>query len=246
VELEVKARTGWASFRSTGAQGVALLENLHGKVTLRPTRAFLGLIVALPGRAGKRRKRAKIVIADPGEAVALDEQKQTELLLDQAISLLYQHGLWPSLARALAWLRELRELTEHEIELSELVDRYADVNQYTIVRREHDSRQFNGRIFNDVIARLGQVERRGMQREEAEQRLHLNDFGHAWYSGADEDFVRIIEERDDQQLRKFGVRGEGSRRDLGGRSAFHVAEEPMTQDLRDAVRNLLQLALRRW
>jgi hypothetical protein len=246
AELEVKARTGWASFRSTGPLGVALLKNLHGKVQLRPTRAFLGIIVALPGRTGAPRTRAKIVIADPGDAVVVSEEEQTVLLLEQAISLLYQHGLWPTLAQALAWLHDVRALRERELELRALVDRFVGIGQYRILRREHEGRRFNGRIFNDVIARVGQVHNRGMRQEEAEERLRLYDLGHAWYSGVDEDFVQVIEERDAPRLRRFGVRGEDPDHDLSGRSAFHVEEEPMTENLRASVRNELQLALSRW
>lgn len=246
AELEVKARTGWASFRSTGASGVALLKNLHGKVVLRPDRAFLGIIVALPGQTGTPRTRAKIVIADPGEAVVIGAEEQTVLLLEQAVSLLYQHGLWPTLAQALTWLHDLRPLRERELELRELVERFIGVRQYRLVRQEHDGRTFNGRVFNDVIARVGQIDNRGMGQAEAEERLRLDDLGHAWYSGVDEEFVRVIEKRDAAQLRRFGVRGEDPEHDLSGRSAFHVEEEPMSEDLRSSVRNVLQLALRRW
>ena len=246
VELEVKARTGWASFRSTGWQGLALLKNLHAKVALRPARAFLGMIVALPGQPGAPRTRAKIVIADPGDAVPIGVEDQTILLLEQAISLLYQHGLWPTLARALAWLQELRPLHERELELRELVDRFLGMAQYRLEEREYDGRMFNGRTFTDVVARIGQINNRRMSIDEAEERLRLDDLGHAWYSGIDVAFVRVIEERAGDQLRHFGVRGQDANRDLSGGTAFRIEEEPMTEELRESVRNVLRLALRHW
>lgn len=246
LELEVKARTGWASARSTGTQGIALLKSLHGKVQSRPNRAFLGIIVALPERPGMPRAQGKIIIADPGEAVRLGEDEQSALLLEQAVSLLYQHGLWPTLARALSWLSDLRGLTERELELREFVQPYDDRAQYRIVERRHDGRLFNGRIFSDVVMRVGQIGRRGMSREEAEQRLELGQFGQLWYSGVDVDYVRIFETRDAEQLRRFGVRGEDPERDLGGRSAFYVVDEPMTLADAAAVQTDLRLALRHW
>lgn len=246
VELEVKARTGWSSFRTNGQEGRALLKNLHGKVVRSQTRAFLGMIVSLPRVLGSPHGRARILIADPGEAEPLDAVQQTVLLLEQATSRLYQHGLWPTLARALAWLKELRPLHKSELLLREMTEQLDGTPQPRLMRRERDGRTFNGRIFSEVVERIGQIENRRMSHEEADDRLRVGDLGNAWYSGVDDSFVQVIEKRDDSRLRRFGVRGSDGGRDLAGRSAFHMEEEPMTEDIRAFIRSELRAALRRW
>jgi hypothetical protein len=246
LELEVKARTGWASFRTNSDSGRALLKNLADKVARQPTHAFLSIIVGLPGTPGGPRSMGHIVLADPGEGIPLGVDAQTQVLLEGAVALLYRHGLWITLRQALDWLALLRPLTEHEHALREFVAPHDEApRQYDIVRRESGGRTYNGRVFNDVVLRVGRIGERGMSREQAQERLRLDQVGRAWYSGVDVRFQQIVEQRDAPGLRTYGVRGVDES-DLSGRSAFYVEEWPMDEPERASVRNILRLAINRW
>jgi len=245
LELEVKARTGWASFRSTSDQGKALLKNVADKIAARPTHAFLSIIVGLTSRPGGPQSIGRIVIADPGEGDVLAEREQTIVLLEETLTLLYRHGLWITLRHALDWLEALRPLNHPEAELRGFVGPLdAARQQYRIVEVERGTRVFNGRIFSDVALRVGRIGQRGMAQEEAEERLRLDELGRLWYSGVDVAFERLISARDAERLRTYGVR-QLDEVDLSGRSAYHMEEWPMGEE-RESVRNILRVELRRW
>ncbi len=246
VGLEVKARTGWASHRCTSKDGIELLYNLSKKAAARPNDSFLSVIVAMPDKTPSPRTRTKLIIADPGEPVALHKNEQLLLLLEESLLLLVRHGLWPTLSSALTWIKELRgALTANEAELDEFIERHDGQRQYRLLTKEHSGRRYNGRIFSDMLLRLGRHDERGMSRVEAEQRLSNDDLGRAWYSGADWVWINAVQDRNAETLLTYGVRGVGEL-DLSAQSAFLLEEEPMTDDLRGAVRDSLRQALRRW
>ncbi len=176
----------------------------------------------------------------------LDSRAQLLLLLEEALPLLVRHGLWPTLSSALDWLQNLRgSLNDYEKSLSEFIENHRDQVQYNIHSEVHNGRLFNGRIFSDVALRLGRIGERGMSRDEAELRLSTDDLGRAWFSGADKDWIRIVQEHDAEGFLNFGVRGAGEK-DLSGQSAFIVLDEPMDDGIRQGVRDALKAALRHW
>jgi hypothetical protein len=248
VQLEVKARTGWASSRATGPQGLALLHNLSKKSAAGPGNAFLSVIVSLPSREQSQRgqSRTRLILVDPGEPQVLAESAQLILLLEESVPLLIKHGLWPTLSSALNWLRTLRgALTHGEETLIDFMGRRNGQLQYKLVELQRDGRTFNGRIFSDVSLRLGRPNERAMTPGEAESRLALGEFGSTWFSGADVSWINIIQSQDAAALLRYGVRGE-SPIDLSAKSAFMMDEEPMTADIRGAIRRELSLALKHW
>ena len=247
IALEVKARTGWASYRHTSDEGVNLLYNLSKKATTRLNHAFLSVIVSLPDKTPSLRTRTKLILADPGDPVVLGRTDQAILLLEESLPLLLKHGLWPTLSSALHWLRRLRgALTDNQKELLQAVKKYSEQHQYKIViKKTPMGRSYNGRVFNDVILRLGQVNNRGMTRTEAKRRLALDQLGHVWYSGADTAWINIVQSEDTDRLLGYGVRGVDNSY-LSAQSAFFFDEEPLTDEIRAGVRNILRLALKRW
>ena len=113
MRLEVKARTGWASYRHEGMDGLDLLHDLSKKAASKVNCVFLSVIVSVPGKAQKRARRARIILADPGNPTPLATNDQVILLLEESLHQLVRHGLWPALSSALDWLRLLRgRLTE--------------------------------------------------------------------------------------------------------------------------------------
>jgi hypothetical protein len=166
--------------------------------------------------------------------------------LEGSLTLLVRHGLWPTLSSTLDWLRELRGgLTENEQALDRFVEGHQDRTQRRIVHREYDGRVFNGRIFSDIVLRLGRLGERGMPEDEARSRLATDDLGRAWFLGADKDWISIIQRHDAKALLAYGVRQQGTK-GSAGHSAFVLIDEPMTEEIRDMVRIDLKNALNRW
>jgi hypothetical protein len=162
IQLEVKARTGWANYRK-GEEGLDLLQNLATKVASNPNFATISLVISLPGKDQTRETRARILVADPGDPPMLPRKDQLLLLIEEALPLLVRHGLWPTLSSALDWLRTLRgHIKESELILSGFIEGHRNQTQYRIVQKVHEGRTFNGRIFSDVVLRLGHMGERGM------------------------------------------------------------------------------------
>ncbi len=246
VRLEVKARTGWASYRRKGGDGLELLHDLSNKAASKANCVFLSVIVSLPGKDQKRAKRARIILADPGDPTALERDDQIVLLLEESLHQLVRHGLWPTLSSALDWLRLLRgKLTEGEESLLRYTEGHRDQLQYDLLPEQRGGRVFNGRIFSDVVLRLGHPGERNMTRTEAEQRLAQNDLGRAWYSGADQAWIESVQAHDAEHFLSYGLRQPGGD-SFFDKSAFILEEEVMTEGIRFGVRNALQAALRRW
>ncbi len=245
IQLEVKARTGWANYRK-GENGLDLLENLSMKAASKPTFATISLVISLPSKDQIRGTRARILVADPGDPRMLDTKDQVLLLLEEALPLLVRHGLWPTLSSALDWLRDIRgDLNGSELSLREFIEGHSNETQYRIVQKAHDGRIFNGRIFSDVVLRLGHVGERGMSETEARSRLATDDLGRVWFSGADKTWIEIIQRHDDDGLRTYGLH-RPDQQDFSGHSAFLLADEPMTDEIRASVRIELKNALNRW
>jgi hypothetical protein len=245
IQLEVKARTGWANYRK-GEDGLDLLQNLSSKAASNPDFATISLVISLPSRGQVYEKHARILVADPGDPSMLNEKEQVLLLLEGSLTLLVRHGLWPTLSSTLQWLQELRgNLTENERSLEIFVEGYTDRPQKRIVHKEHGGRVYNGRIFSDVVLRLGRFGERGMPEYEARSRLLADDLGRAWFSGADKDWISIIQRHDAKALLSYGV-GQPSTQKSTGHSAFLLVDEPMTEEIRKMVRIDLKNALQRW
>jgi hypothetical protein len=75
IQLEVKARTGWANYRK-GEDGLDLLQNLSTKAASNPDFATISLVVSLPSGGQTREKHARILVADPGDPRMLNEKEQ--------------------------------------------------------------------------------------------------------------------------------------------------------------------------
>jgi hypothetical protein len=245
IQLEVKARTGWANYHK-GEEGLQLLYNLSMKASSSPNYATISIVISLPGKGQSRQKRTRILVADPGDPPMLDAKDQLVLLLEEALPLLIRHGLWPTLSSALDWLKDVRgSLTDHERSLFEFIEQHRNEVQYRLHEKLHGGRVFNGRVFSDVVLRLGRLGERGMTRDEAEERLTIDDLGRAWYSGVDKEWIRIVQAHDAEGFLNFGLRSAGGK-DLSAQSAFIILDEPMTDDIRQGVRGALKAALRRW
>jgi hypothetical protein len=176
----------------------------------------------------------------------LDTTDQLLLLLEEALPLLVRHGLWPTLNSALDWILDLRgELKGSELSLREFIEGHSNQTQYRIVQKVHEGRIFNGRIFSDVVLRLGHVGERGMSEGEARSRLATDDLGRVWFSGADKRWIEIMQRHDDEGLLTYGLRQIGQQ-DFSGHSAFLLVDEPMTDEIRGSVRTELKNALGRW
>jgi hypothetical protein len=246
VRLEVKARTGWASYRRNGGDGLDLLHDLSKKAGAKANCVFLSVVVSVPDKHQKRARHARIILADPGDPTALGTDDQVVLLLEEALHQLVRHGLWPTLSSALDWLRLVRgKLTEGEESLLRYTEGHRDQLQYDLLSERRGDRVFNGRIFSDVVLRLGHPGERIMTRNEAEQRLAQGDFGRAWYSGADKAWIDAVQAHDAEGFLNYGLRQPSGGAPIG-KSAFILEEEPMTDDVRNAIRNALEAALRRW
>jgi len=245
VQLEVKARTGWAKYRK-GEKGLELLQNLSIKAASKPNFATISLVISLPGKDQTRETRARILVADPGDPQMLDTKAQLLLLLEEALPLLVRHGLWPALSSALDWIRDLRgDLNESELSLGKFIQGHSNQTQYRIVQKVHVGRIFNGRIFSDVALRVGHVGERGMSEGEARSRLATDDLGRVWFSGADETWIEIVQRHDSDALLSYGLRQHGQQ-DFSAHSAFLLVDEPMTDEIRGSVRTELKNALGRW
>lgn len=245
IQLEVKARTGWATYRK-GENGLDLLQNLSMKAASKPNFATVSLVISLPSKDQTRGTRARILVADPGDPPMLEAKDQVLLLLEEALPLLVRHGLWPTLSSVLDWLQDLRgNLKQSELLLREFIGEHSNQTQYRIVQKVHAGRIFNGRIFSDVVLRLGRVGERGMSETEARSRLATDDLGRVWFSGADKTWIEIIQRQDGDGLRAYGLRRH-DQEDFPGNSAFLLADEPMTDEIRASVRIELKNALSRW
>jgi hypothetical protein len=246
VRLEVKARTGWASYRHEGMDGLDLLHDLSKKAASKANCVFLSVIVSVPGKAQKRGRRARIILADPGNPTPLETNDQVILLLEESLHQLVRHGLWPTLSSALDWLRLLRgRLTEGEQSLLRFTEGHRDQLQYRLLTERRANRAFTGRLFSDVVLRLGHPGERNMTRTEAEQRVAQDDLGRAWYSGADQAWIEAVQAHDAERFLNYGLK-QSTAGSPFGKSAFILEEETMTEDLRAAVRNGLKAALNRW
>jgi hypothetical protein len=84
VQLEVKARTGWAKYRK-GEKGLELLQNLSIKAASKPHFATISLVISLPSKDQTRETRARILVADPGDPQMLDTKAQLLLLLEETL-----------------------------------------------------------------------------------------------------------------------------------------------------------------
>ena len=190
--------------------------------------------------------KTKLILADPGTPKKLPHNTQLLILLEESINQMLKHGLWPTLSSLLKWTAKIKEnTTANEKELLKGVKKYEDKSQNRLVTKQKDGRHFNGRIFSDVVLRLGSMGNRGMSREEAKWRLDGSHFGHIWYSGVDSDLIEIIQSENVSGLLEFGV---GSESD-GGRpykSAYLMENEEMTEDAKKAIKRDLEIALKRW
>lgn len=243
VEVEVKARSGWNSFRS-GSTGLDLLHNLSSKAAAHPGRTFLSVLVSVP--SDKKRTKTKIIIVDPNDARPLRKTEQAIVLLEESLVLLIRHGLWPTLRSALEWLQALRAngLTRHQFALlSTLLN--VPVRQYRIVERTRNGITYNGRLFNDVLLRLGKPGSRRMSQDEARERLQGKNWGRSWYSGVAKGFIDIIQSQNRDALLVYGV-ASVSKESEAPRSGFLIEPEPIADDIGEAVRGELERALRRW
>jgi hypothetical protein len=86
IQLEVKARTGWANYHK-GEEGLELLYNLSMKASSSPNYATISIVISLPGKDQIREKRTRILVADPGDPSVLDVGDQLVLLLEEALPL---------------------------------------------------------------------------------------------------------------------------------------------------------------
>lgn len=252
VEVEVKARSGWASFQSGSDRGRALLENLYRKSTSAQNRILLSTIVSVPSRNArtptrKARTPTHLIVADPGEAQPLPEAEQAIILLEQLVFLLLRHGLWPTLRSALEWLQTLKggHLSRREASLLRwrpVVD--SPPLQGRICHEEHGGRTFIGWEFSEVVLRLGHRGRRHMPRREAIDRLETSDFGHFWFSGVDMNLIAIVQEKRLEELLRHGTGSPEAASPPA--SAFYFMPFQPDPERQNLVRRSLEQALQKW
>lgn len=249
VRLEVKAKTGWGSFRG-GADGADLGLNLAKKAAGSTDKIFCGLLIAIAGRGPAARGKTKILIADPGDPDPLPLQQQADIILDELLTLSLRFGLHEFAKSVLSWMiedadsRELATTPDGRMRARRRTALLArlpsqprwDLNVSETIAEE-DDRVFVGSTASELLTRIGTADQRRITRPELEELIRLRRLGSVWFRGVDQRIVEIISQRDIRALLAYGVRGAGGP-DLSGRSAFRVEEAVADDKVRDTIASI--------
>jgi hypothetical protein len=244
VFLEVKARTGWKSFRSSG-EGHGLLLNLAQKAGTVSPGVFVGALVGLDSSGSRA---TKVMLADPGQMRPLPLDEQLDVVLRRIAYQSYRVGLWVQLRKTLDWMKDLglpSPVTDKSL-VERVARRYEEtLKQPGIWTRSVGQRLFNGRLFCEAWELLGTRGDRHMTKQKAQMMLGTGDLGRLFFRGMDTRVDYLVTARDRDGLLSYGVRGR-SDVDLAGGSFFVEVPEIWTRERRDYVRDSIESALDNW
>lgn len=178
----------------------------------------------------------------------MNETQQAEFILREVLALALRYGLWQTSQSALAWIKELGvDLTKNE---QELLLRSRPDDKYVTVLRSAHGKTFRGRVFSETLYMLNRTGKRGMTKDEARERLQLQEYGPNYFCGIDEAMQDIIERRDVGGLLKYGIARPEETSFLSGssteNSAFIQLEEELRPGEAEEIRNSLERALSHW
>lgn len=250
--LEVKTQS-IATQKETHTFPLNLLYDLDEKARqwterTRQTGRQLGVYVGIPNRSRTLRGRTKIVLSDPGRSKIMNETQQAEFILREVLALALRYGLWQTSQSALTWIKELgAELTRNE---QELLLRSRPEDKYVTVSRSANGKTFRGRVFSETLYLLNRTGKRGMTKDEARERLQLQEYGPNYFCGIDEAMQDIIERRDVSDLLEYGITQIKEVSTLGNSSTENSAFIQLDEELRpgeaEEIRNGLERALSHW
>jgi hypothetical protein len=168
---------------------------------------FLGMVITSEKRQDDGRGETRITLADPGGPTKLDRTQETVFLVSALLPKLRRMGIWGTLHSAADWLRALgQNLSANE---EAFLSRVPAKGDSFLLRETFDEAEYRGRIFSDVIRRLGPNGRRRpmISRSEIERRLAFADAGPLWFCGVRLDLVGVISSQDADALAVLGVGG---------------------------------------
>lgn len=207
VHIEVKARTGWSSFRSNNNQGKELLYNIAKKSELMPDRSFLAILVGLPSQSESLSGQTDIVIADPGEPVIIPKDEQLAILLNEILFLAYRFGIWDVVIDTLNWMYCISNNISNSIsnkhkELSNLASVMLKHNKTNLVTIQSKNNIYIGRHISELSL--------SMENFESKQK-NINEFieddkiKRIWFCGIDQKLFEIIKNKRDEDLLGYGL-----------------------------------------
>lgn len=205
--LEVKAFSGWESYRTGSVEGRELLHGIHAKAASSSRGLFLAAIAALP-EASKAKNpvgRCRIVLADPGDPLRLGERDQLVIILNETLTEVLRLGLWPTAWWILRWLRRLDAFSQEHNQIQERLDAFAEMRQYTTESRTVHGIKYWGRTFSEALTLLGSPGNRGLTRQEAVVRLETRHWGWFWFSGLHQAVISAIPNEDTETMLSFHV-----------------------------------------
>ena len=178
----------------------------------------------------------------------MNETQQAEFILREVLALALRYGLWQTSQSALTWIKELgADLTKSE---QGLLLRPRPDDKYVTVPRSAHGKTFRGRVFSETLYLLNRTGKRGMTKDEARERLQLQEYGPNYFCGIDEAVQDIIERRDISGLLKYGIARTKEGSILGsssmGNSAFIQLDEELRPGEAEEIKNSLERALSRW
>jgi len=256
--LEVKTRS-ISTQKETHTFPIGLLYDLQEKASAWADRTGqtgrqLGVYVGIPDRGRALQGRTKIVLSDPGRSKTMNEAQQAEFILREVLVLALRYGLWQTSQSALTWIKELgADLTENE---QELLLRSRPDDKYVTESRLAQGKTFRGRVFSETLYLLNRTGKRGMTKDEARERLQLQDYGPNYFCGIDETMQDIIEQRDVAGLLSYGTTRQREAaltmtapsldQPFADSSAFIQLEEELRPGEAEEIKNSLERALSRW
>jgi hypothetical protein len=165
---------------------------------------FLGMLVTTEPRTEKATEVTRITLADPGAPTTLSSDEEDRLLLRALLPRIRRIGLWGTLHSASEWLCALGEPLS--VAEADLLRRVRKTDIALITEKAHGS-EYRGRVFSDVVRRLGAMPTRRpmLDRNEIERRLAENDPGLLWFCGLDVSLSKAIGNRDSGALRRLGI-----------------------------------------
>ena len=178
----------------------------------------------------------------------MNETQQAEFILREVLALALRYGLWQTSQSALTWIKELGfALSQNE---QDLLARPRPDDKYVTLSREVEGRVFRGRVFSETLYMLNRTGKRGMTKDEARERLQLQEYGSSYFCGIDTAMQDIIEQRDLNSLLQYGVGKSSAISPASGsataNSAFVQTEEALRPGDAEEIKASLERALNRW
>ncbi len=242
IGLEAKARSDhMGSFfvtrgRDIGKPNEILASLLKKCSNMEDGDGFLGMVVTSEKRHADGSGETRITLADPGRPARLDPAQETKFLLAALLPRLRRMGVWGTLHSAAEWLGVLGEtLSPGEEALLREVPAKGDS---FLPQETFEGISYRGRIFSDVIRRLGPLGRRRpmISRSEIERRLAFGDAGPLWFCGVRLDLVDVLASQDSAALSALGV-GDAAEATVRRRVVDSEVSDSVLEELAHALPN---------